>query len=142
MTGRILLAGLTTLAALACGGGGSDTGLPTGNTGGGDITVGNNFFTPTSFSVAPGGTVTWDWNSSGVQHNVTFDDGEHSDTQGAGQYQRTFATAGSYSYHCTIHGAKLMSGTITVGTGSSSTGDGGGGGGGGGGGSGGGGYGG
>ena len=133
MTGRMLLAGLTTLAALACGGGGSDSGLPTGNTGG-DITVGNNFFTPTSFSVAPGGTVTWAWNSNGTVHNVTFDDGETSGDQGTGQYQRTFATAGSYAYHCTIHGAKLMSGTITVGTGSGSGGTAGGGGGGGGGG--------
>jgi plastocyanin len=133
MTGRMLLAGLTTLAALACGGGGSDSGLPTGNTGGGDITVGNNFFNPTSFSVAPGGTVTWAWNSGGTQHNVTFDDGQTSGNQGTGQYQRTFATAGSYAYHCTIHGAKLMSGTITVGTAGGTGGTGGGGGGGGGG---------
>lgn len=134
MTGRILLAGLTTLAALACGGGGSDSGLPTGNTGGGGITVGNNFFTPASFSVAPNSTVTWTWSSNGVMHNVTFDDGQHSDTQGSGTYERNFAVAGSYPYHCTIHGAKLMSGTITVGSGSGSTGGTGGGGGGGGGG--------
>ena len=66
-------------------------------------------------------------------HNVTFDDGETSGDQGTGHYQRTFATAGSYAYHCTIHGAKLMSGTITVGSGSGGTAGGGGGGGGGGG---------
>ena len=128
MTGREVLAGLAVLATLACGGGGSDSGLPTGN-GGGDITVGNNFFNPTSFSAAPNSTVTWTWNSGGTQHNVTFDDGQHSNTQGSGQYQRTFATAGSYPYHCTIHGVN-MSGTITVAASGTQSGGGGGGGGG------------
>jgi len=131
MTGRIVLASLASLAALACGGGGSDSGLPTGNNGG-DISVGNNFFNPSSFSVATNGTVTWTWNSGGVEHNVTFDDGAASNTQGSGQYQRTFTTAGSYPYHCTIHGAKIMSGTITVSASGTDTGGGGGGGGGGG----------
>jgi plastocyanin len=133
MTGRMVLASLASLAALACGGGGSDSGLPSGNNGGGDITVGNNFFNPASFSAATNTTVTWTWSSNGVEHNVTFDDGAHSDTQGSGQYQRTFTTAGSYPYHCTIHGAKLMSGTITVSASGTNTGSGGGGGGGGGG---------
>ena len=132
MTGRTILAGLAALAALAalaCGGGGSDSGLPTGNNGGGDVTIGNNFFNPAGFSVAPNTPVTWTWNSSGVQHNVTFDDGVHSDTQGAGQYQRTFTTTGTYPYHCTIHGAKIMSGTITVSASGTGMGTGGGGGG-------------
>ena len=133
MTGRMVLAGLAWLAGIACGGG-ADSGLPSGNNGG-DITVGNNFFNPATFSVAPNGTVTWTWNSSGVEHNVTFDDGTKSGTQGSGQFQRTFTTAGNYNYHCTIHGAAAMSGTITVSaSGSTSGGSGGGGGGGGGGG--------
>src|SRR5262249_43233174 len=102
MTGKSVLAGLAAVTALACGGGGSDSGLPTGNNGGGgDISIGNNFFNPSSFSVAPNSTVTWTWNSGGVMHNVTFDDGQHSDTQGTGTYQRTFTVAGSFPYHCT-----------------------------------------
>ena len=32
---------------------------------------------------------------------------------GAG-YQHTFATAGTFGYHCTIHGAAAMSGSVTV----------------------------
>jgi plastocyanin len=29
-------------------------------------------------------------------------------------YQRTFNTAGTYTYHCSFHGAQGMTGTITV----------------------------
>jgi plastocyanin len=107
MTGKTLLAGLATLATLACGS------SSTGNNPVGDITVQNNSFNPSTFSVSVNTKVTWAWNSGGVSHNVTFDDGEHSVTQGSGEYDRTFTTAGSYPYHCTIHGA-TMSGTITV----------------------------
>jgi plastocyanin len=125
MTARIILAALASLATLACG---SDGGNPTDGGPDGDITVSNNAFTPAAFSVAASGTVTWAWNSGGVQHNVTFDDGENSATQGSGTYQRTFTAAGSYPYHCTIHGA-AMSGTISVTAAGSGTGGGGGGGG-------------
>ena len=108
MNGKTLLAGLATLAALACGS------SSTGNNPVGDITVQNNSFNPSTFSVPANTKVTWVWNSAGVSHNVTFPgDGEHSLTQGSGEYDRTFTTAGSYPYHCTIHGV-AMSGTITV----------------------------
>ena len=36
-----------------------------------------------------------------------------SPSQGTGTFQRTFATAGSYPYLCTIHG-QIMSGVVTV----------------------------
>ncbi|HEY8257784.1 MAG TPA: plastocyanin/azurin family copper-binding protein [Gemmatimonadales bacterium] len=123
MTGRTVLTYITTLAALGCGSGSTpaDNNPPPA----GDITVGNNFYNPAGFSTPLNSTVTWAWNSSGIQHNVTFDDGQHSDTQGSGTYQRTFTVAGSYTYHCTIHGAAVMSGTVTV---SASQGTGGGGG--------------
>lgn len=35
-------------------------------------------------------------------------------TSPAGTYQRTFNTAGTFSYHCQLHGAQGMTGTITV----------------------------
>jgi plastocyanin len=134
MRGQSLLArlGLVTLLG-ACGGGSDSTTGPMdgqGNT----VTVGNNFFSPAELSVAPGTTVTWSWAAGAVEHNVTFDDGQHSATQSSGSFPRTFSAAGTYPYHCTIHGAAVMHGTVTVTSGSSSGGTGGSGGGGGGGG--------
>lgn len=128
MTRRIVAAALTALAALGCGsdGGSTDNNPPPA----GGVSVANNSFTPSALSTTVGSTVTWTWNSGGVQHNVTFDDGQNSPTQGTGTFERTFTVAGSYPYHCTIHGVS-MSGTVTV---SASQGSGGGGGGGGGGG--------
>jgi plastocyanin len=115
MSGRSLLAGLCVLAAVGCGGGSS--GMPTSPTSGGGnaVTVGNNFFSPADISVTTGSTVTWTWAQGAVSHNVTFDDGSgNSPTQNSGTFQRTFGTAGTFAYHCTIHGATVMHGTVTV----------------------------
>ena len=73
----------------------------------------SNQFTPATVTVTRNGSVTW---SFAAQHNVTFD------TQGApagiptrdtGTASITFPTAGSFAYHCTIHG-QGMSGTVLV----------------------------
>lgn len=120
----LAVAQLSVLLALAgCGGSGSPTGTNTGgNNGGGGgggstsnaISVRDNSFSPNATTVAPGTTVTWTWSGSNP-HNVTFDDGSNvaSDTQSSGTFSRTFQNAGTYNYHCTVHGA-AMSGTITV----------------------------
>jgi plastocyanin len=88
----------------------------------GGISVENNLFSPTPKTVTAGTTVQWAWNScsgdiySGqtcVSHNIVFDDGVTSGVQDHGAYSRTFATAGTYNYHCAIHGA-AMSGSIIV----------------------------
>lgn len=64
-------------------------------------------------SVLEGGTVTWTW-QGGNLHNVTFSNGGGtSATQTSGTFDRTFATAGTYRYNCTVHG-QAMSGTVTV----------------------------
>ena len=117
------------VAVLGCSGDSGPSEPATGNTGT-TVTVGNNFFDPASLSVAVNSTVTWVWNSSGVEHNLTFQDGVTSGNLSSGSFPRTFATAGTYPYVCTIHGA-AMSGVVTV---TASTGGGGGSGGGGGGG--------
>ena len=120
---KILCAILALVAVVGCGGGSSYGGSPTGpgNTGGNNntggstsssISVGDNYFSPAATTVPAGTTVTWTWAGS-VNHNVTFDDGAASSTQASGTYSRTFSTAGTYAYHCTIHGAS-MSGTVTV----------------------------
>ena len=79
-------------------------------------------FTPGTKTVAVGAEVKWAWNSctgdaysgqSCVSHSVTFDDGVTSPTQDQGTFSRIFNSAGTYNYHCSIHGA-AMSGTITV----------------------------
>jgi plastocyanin len=75
--------------------------------------------------VSAGGTVQWAWNScSGgdiygtgetcVAHDVVFDDGATSGQKSQGTYSRTFATAGTYPYHCAVHGAAVMAGSISV----------------------------
>jgi len=72
----------------------------------GQVTVGNNFFSPTSVSPDASGVVTWTWNSGGTQHNVTFDDlAPGSGNLGSGDFTRDFtgAAAGTIGYHCTIH---------------------------------------
>jgi plastocyanin len=110
--GSILLAAL--LAAAACSGddgGDGGSGPPEG-----DIIVENNDFDPSSLEVTQGTSVVWAWSSGGVTHNVTFDDGEQSGNRSDGTYTRTFAAAGAYPYHCTIHGSATsgMRGSVTV----------------------------
>ena len=101
------------LLGLAC----SDDNGPTDDDGNpppsGDIRVGNNTFTPATFAAGVGETVTWSWAAGSVTHNVTFDDGESSPNQSSGTYTRTFTGAGTYPYHCTIHGSS-MSGVVNV----------------------------
>src|SRR3954468_22944275 len=71
----------------------------------------DNSFTPASISVTKGTTVTWTWPGCGdgyggygtcVTHSVTFDDGSNiaSATQTDGTFSRTFATTGTFKYHC------------------------------------------
>jgi plastocyanin len=89
------------------------------------VTLANLTFSPGAITVPAGTTVTWNWNdcSSGgyggyagcVSHNVTFDDGSNiaSATQDNGTFSRTFSTAGTFKYHCSIHGSS-MSGQVIV----------------------------
>jgi plastocyanin len=117
----------------ACGGGGSssDNGVtsptppanPGVNASTTSLDVTNNRYTPAHDSVGVGATLTWTWNScSGdgydgstcASHSVQFDDGgPSSDVQSSGTFSRTFAAAGTYSYHCAVHGA-AMAGIILV----------------------------
>ena len=130
---RIGLSALALVACLAgasCGGGGdASTGPVTQNPppedGNGAVSVTNDAFTPSSVTIAAGKTVIFTWNScssdasSGyptttcVDHQVGFDDGTQSAVQNSGTFERTFAAAGTYPYHCLIHGV-AMSGTIIV----------------------------
>jgi plastocyanin len=71
-------------------------------------------FTPVSVTISTGGTVKWS-NTGQLPHTVTFDSGPAFDQQlPAGQtVSRTFTTAGTFNYHCSIHGPS-MHGTVIV----------------------------
>jgi plastocyanin len=124
-----LLVGIA--AALGCGGsatgtdGGPPPPPPPPPPSASSVTVANNSFTPANLTVPPGTTVTWNWNTcSGgdaygqgqtcVDHSVVLDDGSASSSvQSTGSYAHQFAAAGTYSYHCAVHGT-TMSGKIVV----------------------------
>ena len=126
MNRMTLSVGIALMAALA-GCGGADSGMSPGtnNNPTGVNTVSlldNNSFSPSTLTVTAGTTVTWKWPqctdggySTCATHSVTFDDGSNvaSSTQSQGQFTRTFATPGTYKYHCSIHGTS-MSGQVVV----------------------------
>ncbi len=79
----------------------------------GGVTIADNSFTPATLTVTVGSTVTWA-NSGALPHTVTdaagsFDSGI---LLAAETYSRTFTTAGTFAYLCTIH--PEMTGTVTV----------------------------
>ena len=70
-------------------------------------------FAPNPVSVAVGGSVTW-VNNDNVTHTSTANNASWNSGSIApgSQFTTTFATAGSYTYHCAIHPG--MVGTINV----------------------------
>jgi plastocyanin len=128
-TGNVCIA-LALISAVGCGGG-SYSSAPTTQTPGntpppsGAISVTNNAFSPAAKTVPVNTSVQWAWNSctgdpyggtqTCVQHNVVFDDGGGtSGLKDQGTYSRTFAVVGTYTYHCSVHQAQGMTGSITV----------------------------
>ena len=121
------LAGMALMAALAAACGSSSDNSNNDNGGdGGDggtslaVTVSNNTFSPASLTVPVGSTVTWTWANGASNHNVIGDDGANPPSSGAPSnaphsYAFTFSTAGTFRYHCGVHGAaggSGMAGTI------------------------------
>lgn len=107
---------------VACGGGGGNGNNPGGGGGGGGSLVHAARVTATSALTFEPQTVSIPANDTifftfqGVQHNVKFTaatgvPADVPDTQSA-TVKRQFTTAGSYSYHCSIH--PQMTGTVTV----------------------------
>jgi plastocyanin len=83
-----------------------------------DVTVGNNFFQPSSIDIAGGDSVRWTWPVGSLNHSVTSNSGspEAYDSgvrDGPAEFSRQFANAGCFKYHCSIHAS--MQGTIRVG---------------------------
>jgi plastocyanin len=67
-------------------------------------------FDPDTVKIATGGTVMWSF--PGMAHNVIWDGAApplgNIGTRGNGETEsRTFPNAGTYAYHCSIHGASM-----------------------------------
>jgi plastocyanin len=70
-------------------------------------------FSPAGATVTTGSKVTWT-NSDTTAHTVTFDDGsaDSGNLAAGATFDHTFASAGTFAYHCAIHSS--MKGTVTV----------------------------
>jgi plastocyanin len=83
------------------------------------VEVRDNYYSPANPLIAVGGTVTWNWLGTG--HSVTSDGSPafspnapvRSEPYTLGPI--VFATAGTYSFHCSVHGVAgtYGSGTMT-----------------------------
>jgi plastocyanin len=75
------------------------------------VTLKHISFIKETVRIHPGDKVRWVWKDPTVPHNVTFAK-RHSKTQQTGTYTLTFARAGRFTYHCTIHPG--MDGKVVV----------------------------
>jgi plastocyanin len=115
---RASLMFLVAIGASACSSSSPKSGGSTTAPGGGGqaaVTASDSLmFSPLTVTVNVGQTVTWT-NGGSIGHTVTFDGGPtFSQPLHAGAtVTRTFTTAGTFAYHCSIHGPS-MHGTIVV----------------------------
>lgn len=85
-----------------------------------DVTIGDqgsSTFSPDRSEIAAGGQVVWTFAAGSVTHNVTFDQGNPAAIaniadNNTGAFSRSFQSAGSYGYRCSIHAG--MAGTVVV----------------------------
>jgi len=106
----VVALGVAALAFAACASGGSGGGSGGGSNG---VSIADFSYAPAALTVQAGTTVTWT-NAGPSIHTVTADDGSFdSGTVSSGStFSHTFATPGTFTYHCAIHDS--MHGTITV----------------------------
>ena len=85
------------------------------------VSMQNVAYSPQQVTIAVGDTVTWT-NDDPFAHSVTADDGSFDSSPGCpggacidpgGTYSHTFTSAGTFTYHCRIHGS-AMTGTVVV----------------------------
>jgi plastocyanin len=79
----------------------------------GSVTVANMAFSPGSVSTTLGGSVTWTFQDA-IAHTTTSDQGfwDSGTKSGGATYSRTFTSAGTFAYHCSIH--SMMHGSVKV----------------------------
>ena len=79
-----------------------------------EVFIQSSDFSPSTITVAANTTITWT-NKDGMAHTVTSDTGTELNSGNIpanGTWSHTFAAAGTYPYHCTLHPA--MKGTVKV----------------------------
>jgi plastocyanin len=110
---NILVLLISAFAIVSCGKNSGYT-TPMNNVpGANSVSIVNMSFSPASLTVTAGTTVMWT-NNDNMTHTVTADDDSFDSGNIAmgTKYSKLFSTAGTYSYHCTIH--PNMKGTIVV----------------------------
>ena len=107
----------TTLAIFSCSKGGSSYSSSNNNpppgSSGNAVSIVNMSFSPSTITVSAGTTITWT-NNDAMTHTVTADDNSFNSGNIApgSKFSKVFATAGSFTYHCSIHPG--MKGTAVV----------------------------
>ena len=79
-----------------------------------EVFIQNSDFSPSTITVGASTTITWT-NKDGMAHTVTSDSGNELNSGNIpanSTWSHTFAAAGTYPYHCTIHPA--MKATVKV----------------------------
>lgn len=75
-------------------------------------------FEPATITVDKGQPVCWTWSSASLTHNISSSDGFFSSGPPAtqGTFQKTFTSAGTFGFHCQVHGTATtgMRGTVIV----------------------------
>jgi len=108
LTRTLLILGVSGL--LGCSGGYNVVSPPGGP---GSVSVRDDFFTPTPANITAGTTATWSWQGSNA-HTVTFEDGQGSSgaSKTSGSHNRSFPSAGTFRYRCTVHSIDFNAGMI------------------------------
>jgi plastocyanin len=77
------------------------------------VSIANFKFQPATIKISVGTVVKWT-NTDSIGHSVAADDGSFKSAklESGAPYSHTFATAGTFAYHCGIHPS--MQGTVTV----------------------------
>ncbi len=104
---------LPLVALIACGGYGSQpaaTPAPAQNSSQPAVTISGFAFSPATLTVKAGTTVTWT-NNDPTAHTVTSDNGafDSGNVASNGAFSYTFASAGTFPYHCAIHASMKAS---------------------------------
>jgi len=117
---RLRLAVVAGFIGLTIGCGSSSPSTPSGNNTGTPVSIVANSSTLTTTAYSPnpvnisvGGSVTWT-NNDNTTHTATGNNGSFDSGSIApgGKFTRTFPTAGTFDYKCTLHPG--MVGTVTV----------------------------
>lgn len=76
------------------------------------VTLRDIAFNPARVTIARGDAVVWRWRDGGVRHDLTSRSFRGAGARSSGSVTRTFRTAGTFRYRCTLHPG--MNGAVVV----------------------------